>query len=275
MLRREGIVVKRIRQEVVHQRAKGHPVRPARREVLQLHILPARVPRSVTGWDWLSVGHVTPNHAYTRLDCQTDPRRCTEVRGRDISGMNRSAAGGAGSSAPAGINVATVRAHGTTQPSDQAERKRAVTTARLQSVACGHARRRCGGGAYLVAARLVAAPLQQALFDSGGARLQRRLRELEVGACARARALRGRRRGRATSGRNVSELLDFLAPEHVTVPRTWRAKVRRGANAGERVATDRSACGTLGAGGAHAGRRAAHKRQGAHTRTHAQLPPCA
>lgn len=38
-LRRQLGVVERIRQEVVQQRAERQPVRPARREVLQLHIL--------------------------------------------------------------------------------------------------------------------------------------------------------------------------------------------------------------------------------------------
>lgn len=59
-----------------------------------------------------------------------------------------------------------------------------------------------GGAVYLVVPSLVATPLQQPFFNSGGAGLQRGVRELEVGLRRRARALG--RLGRATTGRNVS-----------------------------------------------------------------------
>lgn len=51
---------------------------------------------------------------------------------------------------------------------------------------------------YLVIPGLVATPLQQTLFNSDGAGLQRGVRELEVRLRRRARALRAL--GRATTG---------------------------------------------------------------------------
>lgn len=93
------------------------------------------------------------------------------------------------------------------------------------------------GGArqYLVVPCLVATPLQQALFNSERAALQRGVRELEVRLRRRARALRAL--GRATIGPQVSAMGFFIANwvffgayKLVNAVRTHRAAVTAKAN---------------------------------------------